>query len=76
MIVCLEIELWDTNGVTVDIFMTKSAIDGGIANVLNKANIPYSVINENIQETIDNENLSQEEIEISRTGKRMYFDWT
>lgn len=58
-----DIAVWNSNGSTVDVFLKKSAIDNGAAEFLNKAAVRYSVVIENMQKEIDNENPPQDEIE-------------
>lgn len=47
----------------MDLFLKKSAIDGGVGDILDSANVRYSIIIENMQKEIDAENPQQDEIE-------------
>lgn len=65
-----DISIWNSNQETIDVFLTKPAIDEAKQR-LNEANIQYEVIVEDYQKVIDEENLPQAEIEFlqSRASK-------
>lgn len=76
-----DVSLWSTNGSTVDLFLRKSAIDGGVSRILSDANVRYSVIIDDMQRQIDDANptLAPEDAQYlqNRNGKfemqRNYF---
>lgn len=51
--------LWSTTGSTVDLFLSKSAVDGGVGKILSDANIQYSVVIDDMQKHIDEANPPQ-----------------
>lgn len=65
-----DISIWTSNQETIDVFVTKPAIDEATQR-LDEANIQYEVIVEDYQKVIDEENPSQAEIEFlqSRASK-------
>lgn len=62
--------MWNTNGSYVDLFLKEISVSGA-GQLLRDANVPYSVLIENMQYEIENENPSKEEIEKlqNRQGK-------
>lgn len=54
--------LWSTNGTEVDVFLKKDAVDG-VRQVLKDNQIGYTVLIDDMQKQIENENPPQEEIE-------------
>lgn len=54
--------LWSSNGTDVDVFVKKSAVDG-VRQVLNENNIRYTILIDDMQRQIEQENPSQNEIE-------------
>ena len=58
----LDVALWSTNGTEVDVFLKKDAVDG-VRQVLKDNQIGYTVLIDDMQKQIENENPPQEEIE-------------
>lgn len=54
--------LWSINGTEVDVFLKSSAVDGA-RQVLKDNNIPYTILVEDMQRQIEEENPPQSEIE-------------
>lgn len=57
-----DVAMWAGHGPSVDLFVKKSAIDGGAAAVLRSANVSYDVVIDDMQDAIDSENPKPEEI--------------
>lgn len=64
--------LWSTNGSTVDMFLKKPAVDG-VGRILNEANVSYSIIIDDYQKQIEQENPTPEEIEEFQDRNGMFF---
>lgn len=76
MIFCFEllflkdVSLWSINGTEIDMFVRRPAVEG-VTQVLKENNIRYTVLVEDMQRQIEEENPPQSEIEQlqNRNGK-------
>ncbi|XP_059052614.1 carboxypeptidase B-like [Achroia grisella] len=68
-----QIATWGTNGTAIDVFIKSDSIQN-VTRALNKENIPFEVVIEDLQKRIDEENppLDENEAELQdRRGHRM-----
>lgn len=73
-----DIALWNSNGSSVDVFLKKSAIDGGAGDFLRSTKVGYSIVINDMQKEIENENPPKAEIELlqDRKGNTQFVTWT
>lgn len=64
-----DIAIWSTSGPTASVFVKKSAVDSGAADVLTSANLTYTVVIEDMQLAIDAENPKIEEFSLLQDRK-------
>lgn len=63
--------MWSTNGSTVDLFVRKTAVEGGVGKILDAANVRYSIVIDDLQKQIETANPPLDDIQYSenRNGK-------
>lgn len=66
-----DVSLWSINGTEIDMFVRRSAVEG-VRQELKENNVPYTVLVEDMQRQIEEENPPQSEIEQLQNRNGMY----